>query len=224
MMKTFTNSDYLCKWGFLSGSAQEQSFIGLYSSFNFLVNFLLWGLISWVCSLCENSSEAEHGSHAGDRWGSRRRQPGGWRRKPGPAGVRGWPGQPRQRGCCFRCRPRSSGCRAGPALFPKAGKPTMRIHPKRAFPVRVGGRDCPWVPGPRYRTSPWGGWEGAHSERQCPGRVSWKRGWLEVVAGDQACLSPGALCLHILKGCVYGGDAVPLIPPISTLILFFCHF
>lgn len=98
-----------------------------------------------------------------------RRHPGGWRRKPGPAGVRGWPGQPRQRGCCFRCRPRSSGCRAGPALFPKAGKPTMRIHPKRAFPVRVGGRDCPWVTGPRYRTSPWGGWEGAHSERQCPG-------------------------------------------------------
>lgn len=184
MMKTFTNSDYLCKWGFLSGSAQEQSFIGLYSSFNFLVNFLLWGLISWVCSLCENSSEAEHGSHAGDRWGSRRRQPGGWRRKPGPAGVRGWPGQPRQRGCCFRCRPRSSGCRAGPALFPKAGKPTMRIVSYSRGSADWAGGCLRWEVGQTDRRVrgcwgvEWPGRLGRVENRELKG--DWKLGWAWV--------------------------------------------
>lgn len=104
-------------------------------------------------------------------WGAQ----AGWRvaLKSWAAGVAGVARWPLQRGCCRRCKLQSSACRGGTALFgagrtprihgQRSGKPATRICPKRAFPIHLGGGDCPWVPGPSCRSAPRGDWEGAHS-------------------------------------------------------------
>ena len=173
----------------------EISYVSLEDLLSHCASYFIPSLPSYVSnSLLFLHFQRVTPSHAGGRRGRRQRQPGVWRGKPGPAGCRGLPAWAPQYGCYFRCRPRSSGCRAGPALFgagwrpvvpgPKAGKPTMRIVSySRGSAVglgaacsgrwdkRTGGSGGCWG-------VEWPGCLGRAENRELKG--DWRRGWAGV--------------------------------------------